>query len=111
MRLRCLGARVLRLRQLEAQCPSGSSVLQMRRNIATSPTMTRKDDRYLEALREDAADGRTLMSNPRKSERERMVVRALLRCLGVAFADTESSLAAKNQSMWSFARLVSKSGI
>jgi hypothetical protein len=51
--------------------------------------MTRNDDRYLEALREDAADARSLMSNPRKSERERMVVRALLRCLGVAFADTE----------------------
>jgi hypothetical protein len=51
--------------------------------------MMRNDDRYLEALREDAADARSLMSNPRKSERERRVVRALLRCLGVAFVDTE----------------------
>ncbi len=51
--------------------------------------MTRNDDRHLEALREDAADARSLVSNPGKSERERMVVRALLRCLGVPFADTE----------------------
>jgi hypothetical protein len=89
MRLRGLGARVLRLRELKTRCPRGPSVLQMRCNNATSPTMTQNDDRYLEALREDAADARLLMSNPRKSERERMVVRALLRCLGVAFADTE----------------------
>jgi hypothetical protein len=51
--------------------------------------MTRNDDRYLEALRADVADARSLMSNPRKSERERMVVRALLRCLGVVFEDKE----------------------
>lgn len=63
--------------------------MQPRRNDTTSLTMIRKDDRYLEALREDAADARSLMSNPRKSERERMVVRAFLRCLGVAFEDAE----------------------
>jgi len=51
--------------------------------------MTRNDDLYLKGLRADAADARLLMSNPRKSERERMVVRALLRCLGVAFEDKE----------------------
>jgi Putative endonuclease, protein of unknown function (DUF1780) len=51
--------------------------------------MTESDDRYLEELRADAADSRSLMSNPRKSERERMVVRALLRCLGVPFEDRE----------------------
>lgn len=51
--------------------------------------MTGNDDRYLEALRADAADARSLFSNPRKSERERRVVRALLRCLGVAFEDSE----------------------
>lgn len=33
--------------------------------------MSRNDDRYLEALREDVADARSLMSNPGKSERER----------------------------------------
>jgi Putative endonuclease, protein of unknown function (DUF1780) len=51
--------------------------------------MTQNDDRYLEALRADAADAHSLMSNPRKTERERSVVRALLRCLGVAFKDSE----------------------
>ena len=40
-------------------------------NNATSPPMSRNDDRYLEALREDVADARSLMSNPGKSERER----------------------------------------
>jgi Putative endonuclease, protein of unknown function (DUF1780) len=68
---------------------SGSIALQSDGNETTSPTMTRNDDRYLEALRADAADARSLMSNPRKSERERMVVRALLRCLGVVFEDKE----------------------
>jgi hypothetical protein len=51
--------------------------------------MPRNDDKYLDTLRKDAVDARTLMSNRRKPERERMVVRALLRCLGVAFEDTE----------------------
>jgi len=51
--------------------------------------MTENDDSYLEELRANAADARSLMSNPRKSARERMVVRALLRCLGVAFEDGE----------------------
>ncbi len=51
--------------------------------------MSRNDDSYLEALRADVADARSLMSNPRKPERERMIVRALLRCLGVAFEDAE----------------------
>lgn len=51
--------------------------------------MTRNDDIYLEELRADAADARSLMSNSRKSERERMAVRALLRCLGVPFEDGE----------------------
>lgn len=51
--------------------------------------MARDDDNYLDTLRKDAADARILMSNQRKPERERMVVRALLRCLGVAFEDTE----------------------
>jgi putative endonuclease (uncharacterized protein DUF1780) len=51
--------------------------------------MARNDDNYVEALRKDAADARALMSNRQKPKRERMVVRALLRCLGVAFEDTE----------------------
>jgi hypothetical protein len=51
--------------------------------------MSRNDDHCLEALRADVADACSLMSNARKSERERMVVRALLRCLGVAFEDAE----------------------
>lgn len=76
MRLPGLGARAQRLRELGTLYPSGPSVLQMCCNIATSSTMTRNDDRYLEALREDAVDARSLMSNPRKSERERSVVRA-----------------------------------
>ena len=70
--------------------------------------MSRNDDNYLEALRADVADARSLMSNPRKPERDRMVVRALLRCLGVAFEDADQRW--KNPSMSHFARLVFKSG-
>lgn len=51
--------------------------------------MSWDDDSYIEALRADVADARSLMSNSRKPERERMVARALLRCLGVAFKDAE----------------------
>jgi hypothetical protein len=53
----------------------------------TSASMAQSDDTYLHELREHAAETRLLLSNPLKPERERMVVRAFLRCLGVAFAD------------------------
>ena len=51
--------------------------------------MTWNDDNYLQKLREDAADARSLTPNARKAERERLVVVALLRCLGVSFAPSE----------------------
>lgn len=69
--------------------------------------MTWDDDNYLQALRADVADARSLMSNPRKPERDRMAVRALLRYLGVAFED---AAAWKNPSMSHFARLVFELG-
>lgn len=51
--------------------------------------MTQSDEEYLVKLREDAAEAKTLISNAKKPERERMVVRAFLRCIGVQFADNE----------------------
>jgi hypothetical protein len=47
------------------------------------------DEEYLAKLREDAAEAKTLFSNAKKPERERMVVRAFLRCIGEQFADDE----------------------
>jgi hypothetical protein len=51
--------------------------------------MAQTDDEYLRKLREHASKTRQLFSNAHKPERERMVVRALLRCIGVPFADSE----------------------
>jgi len=51
--------------------------------------MTQNDDHYLQRSVRMRRTPRLLMSNPRKSERERRVVRALLRCLGIAFEDRE----------------------
>jgi hypothetical protein len=51
--------------------------------------MDRNHDAYLAELREHAAETRSLLSNPRKSERERMIVRAYLRCLGIPFTNDE----------------------
>jgi hypothetical protein len=47
------------------------------------------EQQYLADLREHARGSRTLLSNKQKAERERMVVRAFLRCLGVPFANEE----------------------
>jgi hypothetical protein len=44
---------------------------------------------YIAKLREHAAEARALLSNSQKPERERMVVRAFLRCLGIPFTDDE----------------------
>lgn len=51
--------------------------------------MSSNDDAYLALLRTHAAETRTLFSNPMKPERERMVVRAYLRCLGIPFTEDE----------------------
>lgn len=51
--------------------------------------MSSNDDTYLASLRTHAAETRTLFSNPMKPERERMVVRAYLRCLGISFTEDE----------------------
>lgn len=51
--------------------------------------MPPNDDTYLSSLRTHAAATRVLLSNSMKPERERMVVRAYLRCLGIPFADDE----------------------
>ena len=47
------------------------------------------DDTYLASLRTHAVETRILLSNPMKPERERMVVRAFLRCLGISFTEDE----------------------
>jgi hypothetical protein len=51
--------------------------------------MPQNDTAYLNALRAHAGETRSLLSNAQKPERERMVVRAFLRCLGIPFADEE----------------------
>jgi Putative endonuclease, protein of unknown function (DUF1780) len=43
----------------------------------------------LAALRKHAAETRSLFSNVGRAERERMIVRAYLRCLGIPFTDSE----------------------
>jgi hypothetical protein len=47
------------------------------------------EQEYIEDLRRHAAESRALLSNSQKPERERMVVRAFLRCVGVPFSDDE----------------------
>src|SRR5262245_51504817 len=56
--------------------------------------MSSNDDTYLSSLPAHSAATRTLFSNPMKPERERMVVRAYLRCLGISF--TEDEIASSN---------------
>jgi hypothetical protein len=51
--------------------------------------MDRDEAEYLRKLREHVAETRWIFSNKMKPERERMVCRAFLRCLGIAFHDTE----------------------
>ncbi len=45
--------------------------------------------KYLESLREHVAETRRIFSSKMKEERERMVCRAFLRCLGVSFHEDE----------------------
>lgn len=51
--------------------------------------MAFSDNAFLAKLREHADRARRLFSNPQKSERERMLVRAFLRCVGDTFEDGE----------------------
>jgi hypothetical protein len=51
--------------------------------------MALPDHAFLASLREYADRARRLFSNPQKPERERMVLRAFLRCIGEAFEDSE----------------------
>ncbi len=51
--------------------------------------MCRSEQEYIAELRRHASATRELFSNPKKPERERMVVRAFLRCVGVQFSDDE----------------------
>jgi hypothetical protein len=51
--------------------------------------MRRGEREYLTALQGQAADARRLFSNAMKPERERMVVKAFLRCIGESFKDDE----------------------
>ena len=44
---------------------------------------------YIVKLQEHAAEARALLSNSQKPQRERMVVRAFLRCLGISFTENE----------------------
>ena len=48
-----------------------------------------RETEYIAELQRHAAQTRTLYSNAQKPERERMVVRAFLRCIGEQFADDE----------------------
>jgi len=51
--------------------------------------MRQSEQEYLAELRKHASNTRALLSNAQKQERERMVVRAFLRCTGVQFSDDE----------------------
>lgn len=51
--------------------------------------MEPNETEYLRKLQEHVAQARRLFSNKMKPERERMVCRAFLRCLGVAFREKE----------------------
>lgn len=51
--------------------------------------MSEWEQEYLANLRRHAREVRTLLSNANKPERERMIVRAFLRCLGVSFSDDD----------------------
>jgi hypothetical protein len=51
---------------------------------------------YLRKLCQHAQETRELLSNANKAQRERMVVRAFLRCVGVPFSDHEFRAAGKN---------------
>jgi len=51
--------------------------------------MDRDQAEYLRKLQEHVAETRWIFSNKMKPERERMVCRAFLRCLGIAFDDEE----------------------
>jgi len=51
--------------------------------------MAFSDNGFLAKLREHADPARRLFSNPQTPKRERMVVRAFLRCIGEVFEDSE----------------------
>jgi very-short-patch-repair endonuclease len=51
--------------------------------------MERDEAEYLRKLQEHVAETRRLFSNTMKPERERMVCRAFLRCVGIKFCDQE----------------------
>lgn len=51
--------------------------------------MVFSDNTFLAKLRQHADSARRLFSNPQKPRRERMVVRAFLRCIGETFEDSE----------------------
>lgn len=51
--------------------------------------MNPADQDYVRELQEHASEARTLFSNAQRPERERMVARAFLRCLGAPFRDEE----------------------
>ena len=51
--------------------------------------MDRDEAEYLDRLRDHTVETRRIFSNKMKPERERMVCRAFLRCLGVQFRDEE----------------------
>ena len=48
-----------------------------------------KAKNYIKNLLNYESETQSLLSNPRKTEREKMVVRAQLRCLGIDFSDSE----------------------
>ena len=57
--------------------------------------MSLAEREYLEALRRHSAETRRLFSNTQKAEREKMVCRAFLRCIGVGFSEDEMAVGAR----------------
>ena len=71
---------------LQGRLITKAAPIPLRRGVTD---MSEWEQEYLAGLRKHARDVRTFLSNANKPERERMIVRAFLRCLGVSFSDDE----------------------
>ena len=66
--------------------------------------MSLAEGEYLEALRRHSAETRRLFSNAQKAEREKMVCRAFLCCMGVGFSEEEIAVGASEPTDIAFSR-------
>lgn len=69
--------------------PAISALVNLRFHRDPPCTMKPSEKRYLELLKTAAKENLDLFLNKNKTNREKMVVRAFLRCLGIKFSETE----------------------